>query len=152
MKRHVSDNLIPDKCRHSSKGFTIMELLVVVAIIAVLTAIAIPLGRSALEKSQEQDDKASIRAAVEDGLYEAMFSDKDVEKIVVATQKQNGWSELSDTADPGGPIVGFIDSNIELWPYWGSSGERGDSSFWKITCYADGGFSITIGDKTSKTK
>ena len=41
----------------SKKGFTLMEMLIVVAIIAVLVAIAIPVFNGALTKSKEAADK-----------------------------------------------------------------------------------------------
>ncbi len=47
----------------NTKGFTLAELLIVVAIIAVLVAISIPVFNSQLEKSREQTDIANIRAA-----------------------------------------------------------------------------------------
>ncbi len=45
------------------KGFTLAELLIVVAIIAVLVAIAIPIFTTQLEKSKEATDLANVRAA-----------------------------------------------------------------------------------------
>ena len=45
------------------KGFTLAELLIVVAIIAVLVAIAIPVFSSKLEKAALSADAANIRAA-----------------------------------------------------------------------------------------
>lgn len=48
---------------NSKKGFTLMEMLIVIAIIAVLVAIAIPTFSGALTKSQEAADVANIRAA-----------------------------------------------------------------------------------------
>ncbi|MBQ1749947.1 MAG: prepilin-type N-terminal cleavage/methylation domain-containing protein, partial [Lachnospiraceae bacterium] len=49
--------------RLNKKGFTLAELLIVVAIIAVLVAIAIPIFTSQLEKAREATDAANIRAA-----------------------------------------------------------------------------------------
>ncbi len=46
----------------NKKGFTLMEMLIVVAIIAVLVAIAIPTFNGALTKSKEAADVANIRA------------------------------------------------------------------------------------------
>lgn len=51
------------KKKSNKKGFTIMEMLIVVAIIAVLAAIAIPVFNGALTKSKEAADVANIRAA-----------------------------------------------------------------------------------------
>ena len=47
----------------NAKGFTLMEMLIVVAIIAILVAIAIPVFSSQLEKAREATDAANIRAA-----------------------------------------------------------------------------------------
>lgn len=49
--------------KRNQKGFTIMEMLIVVAIIAILVAIAIPTFNSALTKSKQAADLANIRAA-----------------------------------------------------------------------------------------
>lgn len=51
------------KTLHNKKGFTLAELLIVVAIIAVLVAIAIPIFTSQLEKAREATDAANFRAA-----------------------------------------------------------------------------------------
>lgn len=47
---------------NNKKGFTLMEMLIVVAIIAVLVAIAIPVFNGALTKSKEAADVANVRA------------------------------------------------------------------------------------------
>ena len=49
--------------KRNNKGFTLAELLIVVAIIAVLVAIAIPIFTNQLEKSREATDLSNIRAA-----------------------------------------------------------------------------------------
>lgn len=46
----------------NKKGFTLMEMLIVVAIIAVLVAIAIPVFNGTLTKSKEAADVANVRA------------------------------------------------------------------------------------------
>ena len=48
---------------NEKKGFTLAELLIVVAIIAVLVAIAIPVFNTQLEKAREATDLANLRAA-----------------------------------------------------------------------------------------
>ena len=52
-----------NKVRENKKGFTLAELLIVVAIIAVLVAISIPIFSTQLEKSREATDAANIRSA-----------------------------------------------------------------------------------------
>ena len=49
--------------KNNRKGFTLAELLIVVAIIAVLVAVAIPVFTAQLEKSREATDLSNIRAA-----------------------------------------------------------------------------------------
>ena len=49
--------------KNNNKGFTLAELLIVVAIIAVLTAVAVPVFTTQLEKSREATDIANLRAA-----------------------------------------------------------------------------------------
>lgn len=44
-------------------GFTLIEMLIVVAIIAILIAVSIPLVGSALEKARDATDQANERAA-----------------------------------------------------------------------------------------
>ena len=48
--------------RNSKKGFTLAELLIVVAIIAILVAIAVPLFVGSLNKAKEARDNANVRA------------------------------------------------------------------------------------------
>ena len=64
--------------KKNNKGFTLAELLIVVAIIAVLVAIAIPVFTTQLEKSRETTDMANIRAAYAAGTTLAM-TDKDAD-------------------------------------------------------------------------
>lgn len=49
-------------------GFTLIEMLIVVAIIAILIAISIPLVNGALEKARDSTDQANERAAKAEAL------------------------------------------------------------------------------------
>ena len=57
---------------NKKSGFTLAELLIVVAIIAVLVAIAIPVFTTQLERSRETTDMANIRSAYAAGTTAAL--------------------------------------------------------------------------------
>ena len=65
--------------KKSKKGFTLAELLIVVAIIAVLVAVAIPIFTSQLEKSREATDLANVRSVYAEVMTAAITEDKEVE-------------------------------------------------------------------------
>lgn len=92
------------------EGFTLAELLIVVAIIAVLVAISIPIFTSQLEKSRESTDMSNIRAAYAEVVAAAMEDDTNShEAIVTQVQTQTGWQ----TKNPSKvTIAGVILSKI----------------------------------------
>ena len=59
----------------SDRGFTLAELLIVVAIIGVLVAIAIPIFTSQLEKSREAVDLSDVRSAYAEVMMAAITGD-----------------------------------------------------------------------------
>lgn len=61
----------------NKKAFTIMEMLIVVAIIAVLVAIAIPTFNGALTKSKEAADVANLRANYAEQTVKYLTGDSD---------------------------------------------------------------------------
>jgi len=76
------------------KGFTLAELLIVVAIIAVLIAIAIPIFTSQLERSREATDKANLRSAYAEQMTAILTWDgtSTIDPIeVTAKQTQENW-------------------------------------------------------------
>lgn len=91
----------------NNKGFTLAELLIVVAIIAALVAIMIPTFSGQIEKAREAADLANLRAAYSEASIcflngadngNAKIPDKtkmDVVTVdgVVLTQTQEGWKD-----------------------------------------------------------
>jgi type IV pilus assembly protein PilA len=80
-----------------NKGFTLMEMLIVVAIIAVLIAIAIPVFTGQLENAREATDATNLRSAYADVMAKAIVGTTDSTNSaiagvsVTATQTQSGW-------------------------------------------------------------
>ena len=83
--------------KNNKKGFTLAELLIVVAIIAVLVAIAIPIFSAQLEKSKEATDIANVRAAYAEVVANYLTSDASGSMKVDARQTQDGWQGPSGT-------------------------------------------------------
>ena len=86
--------------RNKRKGFTLAELLVVVAIIAVLVAIAIPIFTSQLEKSREATDAANIRSQYAQVMTDAItdggnVNGKDVYGAIELKQKKDNWQDTT---------------------------------------------------------
>lgn len=70
------------RMRNRNRGFTLAELLIVVAIIAVLVAVSIPIFASQLEKAREAVDMENIRSAYSTMKYaEALEEGPDGKKI-----------------------------------------------------------------------
>ena len=67
--------------KKNNKGFTLAELLIVVAIIAVLVAIAIPVFTTRLEQSRETADIANLRSAYAAAQVAALSGDADGKAI-----------------------------------------------------------------------
>ena len=61
--KNTNKTLLQRNRKSMKKGFTLAELLIVVAIIAVLVAVAIPVFTAQLEKSREATDIANMRSA-----------------------------------------------------------------------------------------
>lgn len=69
---------------NNKKGFTLMEMLIVVAIIAVLVAIAIPVFNGALTKSKEAADVANVRALYAEWQVGILTENKNIPTTVDA--------------------------------------------------------------------
>lgn len=84
-------------------GFTLMEMLIVIAIIAVLIAIAIPVFSSQLEKTREATDLANVRSAYAQVSSEALLGNSETTVTVDLTQKQADWQSV-DPVNIGGIV------------------------------------------------
>lgn len=81
--------------KQNRSGFTLMEMLIVIALIAVLVAIAIPTIASQLERSREAADLANVRAAYAQVSAEALLGDPQFTVTVDLKQKQADWQSAN---------------------------------------------------------
>ena len=131
------------KTLHNKKGFTLAELLIVVAIIAVLVAIAIPIFTSQLEKSREAVDLANIRAAYAEVASEGLLDDQySGTKTVTVTGSTDGWQTTGDK------VCGEID--ISSLPV--TKGDTITISWVAPTATAEGHVQIAEGSVTLPTE
>lgn len=91
------------KRKRNRSGFTLMEMLIVIALIAVLIAIAIPVFASQLEKSREATDLANVRAAYAQVSTEAQLGNFEATVTVDLKQKQADWQSV-DPVNIGGIV------------------------------------------------
>ena len=82
------------KC-FEKRAFTLAELLIVVAIIAVLVAIGIPVFTSQLEKSREAVDLSNIRFAYTEVSIDALEGKDSTEREIELKQAKDGWQNTS---------------------------------------------------------
>lgn len=87
------------KMMKNRKGFTLMEMLIVVAIIAILIIIAIPTFNSALAKARAATDVANIRSGYAAALVEAMTNGINDNGDTYYLQKDGSVSKTTTDSD-----------------------------------------------------
>ena len=91
-----------------------MEMLIVIAIIAVLIVIAIPVFASQLEKSREAADLANVRSAYAQVSAEVLLGDPTATVTVDLKQKQADWQSL-DPVSIGGIVHYKNQGDTDNW-------------------------------------
>lgn len=91
-----------------------MEMLIVIAIIAVLIAVAIPVFASQLEKAREATDLANVRSAYAQVSTEALLGDSETTVTVNLKQKQADWQSV-DPVNIGGIVHSKSQGDTENW-------------------------------------
>lgn len=83
------------KLRNNKKGFTLVELIVVLTILAVLAAMLIPALQGYIEKSLETADVLHVREAYMEVLTASLTNDTENQvKTVKLKQKQDDWQSM----------------------------------------------------------
>ena len=100
--------------KQNKNGFTLMEMLIVIAIIAVLIAVAIPVFASQLEKAREATDLANVRSAYAQVSTEALLGDSETTVTVNLKQKQADWQSV-DPVNIGGIVHSKSQGDTVNW-------------------------------------
>ena len=93
----------------NKKGFTLMEMMIVIAIIVILVAISIPTFSGALDKANVATDAANLRAAKAAVIAYELDPTKDADGMVYNIVT----GELEENDDPD--VCGKCSSHKDCW-------------------------------------
>jgi type IV pilus assembly protein PilA len=117
---------ISDRLRKEDKGFTLIELMVVVLIIAILIAIAIPTFLGARKRAQDRAAQSNLRQAVTSG--KVIFTDKEdytnaTTGALAAAEPSITWfSAAQESTGPPEVSVTSPDANTFIAAAWSKAG------------------------------
>ena len=124
----------------NTKGFTLMEMLIVVAIIAILIAIAIPTFNSSLNKAKVATDEANIRSGYAAVMTQLLTSDTAVANDTTYTLKVDGSVGTADAYKTKGKPTAAVDIAGQQVGPW----DPDKTVTYKVTT-GDDGYKVEIG-------
>ena len=118
---------------NKNRGFTLVELIIVVAIMGVLIALLAPAYARHVEKSRETVDIANVRSAYEEIMAEVMDEDaSNIVKVVKLKQKRDNWQAFD-------PVVIAGKTHYK---------REGDTANWKGIPVANGECEVSYNEAT----
>ena len=131
------------KTKEDKKGFTLAELLIVVAIIGVLVAISVPIFTAQLKKATVATNQANARSAKAAAVTEYLEQDTHTADLTVKYTVATGKSEVT------GATGSAIDSDIPGWNASTTGAADATHKAWYVTVNKDTGevSSILFSDK-----
>lgn len=115
-----------------NKGFTLAELLVVVAIIAVLVAISIPIFTSQLHKAQVATDMANLRS------YYAQLQHEYMETEKIDESKLKDWDGKGDNGLTSSKLSG-AEVNLKAGSLWVGPEDKNNKKGYNLLYICDNG-------------
>lgn len=127
------------------KGFTLMEMLIVIAIIAVLIAIAIPVFTKQLEISREATDEANIRGLYSECTAAVMTGVTDNTGITITKDANGNPTQATGSVALTQQTAGFEDgkTSIDIGGFTMTSANFGLGTA-TVTVQSNGATTITI--------
>lgn len=122
-----------NKMHNKNEGFTLVELIIVVAIMGVLIALLAPAYARHVEKSREAVDIANVRSAYAEIMAEVMDEDaSNIVKVVKLKQKRDNWQAFD-------PVVIAGKTHYK---------REGDTANWKGIPVANGECEVSYNEAT----
>lgn len=97
--------------RFNARGFTLIELIITVTIVAILTALAVPLARNTIKREKEvalKQELREIRTAIDK--YKEL-SDRGIIQVKLGTE---GYPESLDVLVDGVQMTGAVDKKVKF--------------------------------------
>lgn len=117
-----------------NRGFTLMEMLIVVAIIAVLAAIAIPVFNGSLHKAKVAADMANVRA---------YYAELQTQLMLTGEADQTNMRFLTEITFADGTTVqmqaGTVSAILERERTDPTSGQKGAPTGYQVYYFCDKG-------------
>ena len=131
------------KVRENKKGFTLAELLVVVAIVGILVAISIPVFTAQLSKARKATNQANLRAAkaaaIADYLTDDVTYNYDMTTGGVKVVGENNVTQVASaevTIDSAASNVKYTKISVKIDPQTSGSDATQTLDGAEITLYA----------------
>ena len=137
------------KVRENKKGFTLAELLVVVAIVGILVAISIPVFTAQLSKARKATNQANLRAAKAAAIADYLTEKSDATDDVtynydmttggVKVVGENNVTQVASaevTIDSAASNVKYTKISVKIDPQTSGSDETQTLDGAEITLYA----------------
>jgi len=105
---HPLDSGLTTPARRVRSGFTLLELIIVITILSVLTAAAVPMVRNTVRREREAElriDLRQIRQAID--RYKKLFDDTGGAAIPIELKTQSGYPKDLKVLEEG-----FIPANV----------------------------------------